>query len=86
MEGLVVNYRRGRRTMHGNQVILEVPGVGNKEKAASLLGKKVVAKVSDSKTVVGVVSGLHGNSGRVRVIFSKGVPGQIVGKRVEIIE
>ncbi len=86
MEGIVINYRRGRRTMRGNQLIIEVPGYNSREKASSLVGKKVIAKISQRKTLVGVISGVHGNSGRVRARFDQGIPGQFIGKRVEIVD
>ncbi len=84
MEGVVINYRRGRRTMRGNQIIIEVPGVDTREKAAGLIGKKVIVRAGN-KRIVGVVSGIHGNNGKVRARFDTGIPGQVIGGRVEIV-
>ena len=81
MEGVVINYRRGRRTMYGNQVIIEVPGVKTREEAARLVGKKVRVL-----GFTGKVLAPHGNNGRVRARFDIGIPGQVIGKRVEIVD
>ncbi len=81
VEAVVVNYRRGRRTVYGNQIIIEVPGVETREEAARLVGKRVKAL-----GFVGKVMAPHGNNGRVRVRFEIGLPGQVIGKRVEIID
>ena len=81
MEAVVVNYRRGRRTVYGNQVIIEVPGVKTRNEASRLVGKKVRAL-----GFVGKVLAPHGNNGRVRARFEVGLPGQLIGKRVEIVD
>lgn len=67
-------------------MIIVVEGVDNKEKAASLAGKKVVYKTEGKtgKEIVGKVAASHGNSGAVRAIFETGMPGQAIGKKVLI--
>ncbi|MCD6523354.1 MAG: 50S ribosomal protein L35ae [Candidatus Diapherotrites archaeon] len=86
MKGVIVNYRRGRRTMHGNQMIVTFEGVDTKEKAAPLLGKTVVWETPAKKRIFGKVSKVHGNKGAVIVRFRKGMPGQSIGSNVEIVE
>ena len=83
MQGTIVNFRRGRRTVKGNQMIVEVAGF-DKEKASKLISKKVIYKTEGSKEISGRVAGTHGNSGALRVVFSKGMPGQAVGNKVKI--
>ncbi len=84
MKAVVISYRRGRHTQYNNQVIVEVEGVDDREKAASLVGKKVEWTTPGGKKLKGVVVAPHGNNGRVRVRFEKGVPGQMIGSTVTI--
>lgn len=85
MEGIIVNYRRGRKTQTTNQMILLVPG-HDKKKSEGLVGKSVVytTEGKEKKTITGKVSALHGNKGCVRVLFEKGMPGQAIGAKVEV--
>lgn len=85
MKAIVVSFRRGRHTVRTNQVILELPGVKNRKQAAVFVGKKVVYITEGGKKLKGTITAPHGNKGRVRARFEKGVPGQIIGKRVEIL-
>ena len=41
MEGKIINFRRGRRTIYNTQMVIEVKGY-DKEKAKELIGKKLV--------------------------------------------
>ena len=87
MKGVVVNYRRGRHTQYKYQVIVYFPGIDSREKAAQLVGKRVVWITPNKyKLFVGVITAPHGNKGRVRVRFRKGVPGQMIGDVVYLVE
>jgi len=83
MEGTIVNFRRGKRTMTGNVMVVEIPDF-DKEKSSKLIGKKVVFKTLGNKEITGKVAATHGNNGAVRIRFTKGMPGQAVGQKVEI--
>ena len=65
-------------------MILLVQGISNKEKAASLIDKKVTWKSPSGKEILGKIASSHGNKGAVRVIFEKGMPGQAIGQKVTI--
>ena len=84
MEGTIVNFRGGRHTQYGNQMVIQVEGVADKEKAASLVGKKVSWVNNKGNAISGKVSAAHGNKGAIRAIFEKGMPGQSVGKKVSV--
>ena len=86
MEGLITSFRRGLHTVTGNQMIISVSGIDSKEKAKSLVGKKVVFECEGKlkKSIIGKVSSPHGNNGAVRAIFETGMPGQAVSKKVKI--
>ena len=86
MEGTLVNYRRGRRTMRGNQMIVEVEGYDSRAKAAQLIGKHVLWASPAKKEIHGKIVGVHGNSGAVRARFSRGMPGQAIGAKVAIVD
>ena len=83
MQGVIHNYRRGRHNQTMNQMIVVVDKVDSKEKATPLVGKKVTWHTG-KKTISGEVRGAHGNSGALRVLFETGMPGQAIGKRVDI--
>lgn len=86
MEGIVINYRRGRRTQTTNQMIIEIDNVSKKEEAEKLIGKEVVyiCEGKNKKEIKGKISSSHGNKGAVRVLFEKGMPGQAIGGLVKI--
>lgn len=86
MEGTLVNYRRGRRTMRGNQMIVEVKGYDSRAKAAQLVGKRIIWASPAKKEIHGKIVSVHGNSGAVRARFSRGMPGQAIGARVAIVD
>jgi large subunit ribosomal protein L35Ae len=84
MEGVIVNFRRGKTTMKGNQMVLVVDGVNTKAKTEKLIGKKVIWKSPGNKEITGKITMPHGNKGAVRVLFEKGMPGQSIGQKVRI--
>lgn len=65
-------------------MIVYINGVDNKENAAKLAGKAAIWKSPKGREIAGKVASAHGNSGAVRVIFEKGMPGQSIGTKVEL--
>lgn len=86
MAGIVSHFRGSFRRKKGNQLIIIVPGVDNREKAKSYVGKSAVwtAPGKNKTQIKGKVSSPHGNKGAVRVVFEKGLPGQSLGQEVKI--
>lgn len=86
MEGVIVNFRRSRNRTSGNQMVVQVPLVTKRADAEKFVGKKVAWKSpgKEPKTISGEVRSAHGNSGALRVLFQTGMPGQAVGKKVQI--
>ena len=84
MEGTIVHFRGSRRVKRTNQMVLQVPGVDNKDKACKMIGKKVVWKTSAGREMVGQITNIHGNSGALRVRFDIGLPGQSIGTKVVV--
>ena len=85
VEGIIVNYRRGRRTQTPNQMIIIVPNY-DKEKSKSLIGKTVVytCEGKDKKQITGKVTGVHGGKGAIKALFETGMPGQAIGQKIEV--
>ena len=86
MEATVINYRRGMRTQNPLQMILEPLGVKTHDEAKKLIGKKVTFTTEGGKKIVGKILATHGNGPAIRARFNKGLPGQAIGKKVEIAE
>ena len=84
MEGIIHNYRRSRTRQNNKHMIVGIESVTDKEKAQELVGKKVVFTTETGKKITGQVASSHGNKGRLRVIFEKGLPGQSLGTAVEV--
>jgi large subunit ribosomal protein L35Ae len=85
MEGLIINYRRGRKTQTMNQMIIIIPQY-DKEKAAKLIGKKALyhCEGKNKKIIEGKITSLHGSKGALRVLFEKGMPGQAIGGKIQV--
>ncbi len=84
MEGRIIQFRRGRKTIVEKHFLIEIDGVSDKEKAAKFVGKEVVWTSPAGKKIKGKVSAAHGNNGIIRAIFESGLPGQAVTTKVEI--
>ena len=84
MEGVIKNFKRGRKTQTTNQMIVYINEVKSKEDASKLVGKKVSWKSPADKEIKGEVRSAHGNNGAIRVLFEKGMPGQAIGDKVVI--
>jgi large subunit ribosomal protein L35Ae len=86
--GIIVNYKRGRKTQTTNQMIVILPEITSKEKALMFVGKKVVyvCEGKDKKKINGEIRAPHGCKGAVRVLFERGMPGQAIGGVVEVLD
>lgn len=85
MEGVIIQFRRGRHTQHKRHFILDF-GMKNRKEAEKLVGKNVEWKTPSGKIIRGKISAPHGNKGLVRAIFEKGLPGQALTTKIKIIE
>ena len=82
--GLIVSYRMGPKTQRSKECVLKFPNVKSSGEAARLVGRKVAWPVGE-RTIRGKIVALHGKRGLVRARFRKGVSGEALGTRVEII-
>ena len=83
MKGIVVQFRRGRKTIHERHFLLDL-GMKNREEAKKLAGKEVAWKSPAGKIIKGKISDAHGNKGLVRAIFERGLPGQAITTEIEV--
>jgi large subunit ribosomal protein L35Ae len=84
MEGKVIQFRRGRKTVHERHFLIEIKKIENRKDAEKLIGKEVIWKSPAGKIIRGKIASPHGNKGVVRAIFEKGLPGQAITTGVEI--
>ena len=84
MNGKVIQFRRGRKTVTERHFLIEIDGAVSRKDAEKYVGKDVSWKSPAGKIIKGKVSAPHGNKGVVRVIFERGLPGQAVTTSVEI--
>jgi large subunit ribosomal protein L35Ae len=86
VKGKVIQFRRGRHTVHERHFLIEIEGVSSKEDAGKYIGREVswTSPGKNSKIIKGKISNVHGNKGVVRAVFDKGLPGQAVTTEVEV--
>lgn len=86
MKGTILSFRQGKKTQRPRHFVVEVEGIESKEKARTLVGKKVVWKSPAGKVHEGFISSIHGNKGHIRVFFEPGksLPGQAINQEVEV--
>ncbi|MFT4326337.1 MAG: 50S ribosomal protein L35ae [Candidatus Woesearchaeota archaeon] len=86
MNATIVSYRRGRRTQTDNQMIIVLDGVTTRDDAVKMVGKTVawIAPGAKKTTISGKVASAHGNSGALRVLFERGMPGQSLSNQVVV--
>lgn len=85
MKGIVVQFRRGRHTIHEKHFLLDL-GLNSRAEAKKLAGKEVMWTSPAGKVIKGKISDAHGNKGIVRAIFERGLPGQAITTNVEVLE
>ncbi|MBX4212573.1 50S ribosomal protein L35ae [Candidatus Pacearchaeota archaeon] len=83
MKGIVVQFRRGRHSLHEKHYLLDL-GATSRDEAKKLVGKHVTWKSPGGKMLQGKISDAHGNKGLVRAIFETGLPGQAITTEVEV--
>lgn len=83
MKGIVIQFRRGRKTVKERHFLIDV-GFKDREEAKKSVGKAVSWTSPSGKVISGKISSAHGNKGLVRAIFERGLPGQAITTEVEV--
>jgi len=81
-EGVILSYRLGRRAQHPRECLIRVLGSAE---VGGMIGWKV-AWPAEAPTIHGVIVGMHGRKGILRVRFRRGVPGQAMNDRIKIYQ
>lgn len=84
MEAIINNFRRSKTNQTTNHIIISLHAVDSREKATKYVGKKVTFTTETGKQILGEVKSAHGNKGCIRAIFERGLPGQSLGKKVQV--
>ncbi len=84
MKAKVIQFRRGRKTIHERHFLIEIETSKTRKDAEKFVGREVEWKSPAGKIIKGKISSAHGNKGVVRAIFEKGLPGQAITTDVEI--
>ncbi len=79
----IIQFRRGLKRIHERHYILDVKAK-SREEAEKFVGKEVIWTSPAGKQIKGKISSAHGNNGKVRTIFEKGLPGQAKNEEVEV--
>lgn len=82
--GTIVNYRIGIRTQKPKECLIQFAHADSASDVGRLVGRKVILR-EGKKKFIGKIVGLHGKKGVVRARFRRGVPGQALGKTVELV-
>ena len=83
MKGILVQFRRGRHTIHERHYLIDF-GCVSRDEAKKFAGKIVEWKSPSGKILSGKISDAHGTKGLVRAIFERGLPGQAVATEIEV--
>ena len=86
MKATLLSYRRGRHTQTPNQLLVGIEGCESKAMASRFIGRRVVWKSPAGKEIFGRITQPHGTRGVLRARFSRGLPGDALGSRVEVME
>lgn len=81
-EGVITNYRVGRKTQNTRECLIRVLGVDISE-AKRMVGWRVAWPCGES-IIHGRIAGTHGRKGMLRARFDRGLPGQALSSRVRI--
>ena len=83
-KAIFVNYLGGRHTKRNKQILVQIDQVNDNKKAAKYIGRKVTWKSPSGNTLTGKIISVRGGNGIVKAMFRKGLPGQAIGKELNI--
>lgn len=80
--GIIVNYH----IAYTREVLVFVPEIKSKRDAGKLIGKKAVWTDEKGNKYTGLVSGLHGRNGTLKIKFKNPLPAKALAKPINIAE
>lgn len=81
-KGIIVNYH----IAYTKEVLVDVPVLKSKREAGKFIGKKAVWTDEKGNKYVGIVSGLHGRKGTLKIKFRNPLPAKALAKSIDIAE
>jgi large subunit ribosomal protein L35Ae len=81
-KGVIVNYH----IAYTKEVLVDVPGINSKRDAGKLIGKKAIWTDEKGIAYTGLVTGLHGRRGTIRIKFKNPLPAKALAKAINIAE
>ena len=81
-KGIIVNYH----IAYTKEVLVSVPALKSKRDAGRFIGRKAIWTDNKGNKYIGVVSGLHGKSGTLKVKFKHPLPSNALAKPINIAE
>jgi len=84
MQGIIANFRQGKRTYKPRHYVIVVESLKKRRDAEKLVGKHVEWKSSAGNIIQGRIASAHGNKGALRAIMERGLPGQAISQNVDI--
>jgi ribosomal protein L35AE/L33A len=79
-KGIIVTYH----IAYTKEVLVRVPGINSKRDAAKLVGQKAVWTDEKGQKYAGVVMGMHGTGGTIKVKFRDPLPSKALAKPINI--
>lgn len=89
MKAIFVSHRRSQRKIYPQFAILKIENINDRESAMRYIGHevelfKVYEGMKEESSVEGVITRVHGNSGKVIARFSRNLSPLEVGNRVYV--
>jgi len=82
----LIAFRTARRHQKMRHMLLEIEGCDTRAKAAQHIGSRVVWTTPAKRKIYGKIAAPHGNKGVLRARFSKGLPGDALTTKVEVVQ
>lgn len=83
-KAVFLGYRGGLRNKLNKQILIKIDQIDDKDKAAAYIGKKATWKTQRGNLIVGTIVGVLGGNGVLKVRMRNGLPGQAIGKELNI--
>lgn len=79
-KGIIVNYH----IAYTKEVLVSVPAIKSKREAGKFIGRRAIFTDPKGEKYVGVVSGLHGRTGTLKVKFKRPLPPTALAKPINL--
>ena len=81
-KGVIVNYH----IAYTKEVLVDIPSIKSKRDAGKFIGRKAIWVDEKGNRYIGIVSGLHGRKGTLKVKFKRPLPAKALAKPIMIAD